>query len=97
MVNESRLEFSTHFVLRLVANRADDTTSRDLVAPLNHQETAVCVTAERAYLARLDGSCRTPIAGFGELRDGGFRFRGEILSTDGQNCLRAERSGAPVT
>ena len=76
--------------------RSDDTTSRNLVAPLNHQETALCVTAERAYLARLDGSCRTPIAGFGELSDGGFWFRGEILSTDGQCCLRAERSGAPA-
>ena len=76
--------------------RSSDTATRDAVAPLNHQATALCVTAERAFLARLDGSCRTPIAGLGELIDGGFRFRGEILSTDGAKCLKAARAGAPA-
>lgn len=75
--------------------RSSDTASRDLVAPLNHQETALCVTAERAFLAALDGSCRTPIAGLGELVDGRFRFRGEILSIDGRHCFKAARQGAP--
>ena len=76
--------------------RSEDVVSRDAVAALNHQETALCVTAERAFLAKLDGSCRTPIAGFGELVDGTFRFRGEILSTDGRQCLKASRDGAPA-
>lgn len=76
--------------------RSSDAATRDAVAPLNHQETALCVTAERAFLARLDGSCRTPIAGLGELIDGGFRFRGEILSTDGTRCLKAARDGEPA-
>ena len=76
--------------------RSEDGAARDAVAPLNDETTALCVTAERAFLARLDGSCRTPIAGLGELRDGGFRFRGEILATDGGACLQAARSGAPA-
>jgi hydroxymethylbilane synthase len=73
--------------------RSDDADLRDQLMPLNHQPSALCVTAERAFLGMLDGSCRTPIAGFGELVDGGFRFRGEILSIDGRRCLRAAREG----
>lgn len=76
--------------------RTEDSAARDAVAPLNDEATALCVTAERAFLARLDGSCRTPIAGFGELHDGSFRFRGEILATDGGRCLKAARSGEPA-
>ncbi|MFT5509660.1 MAG: hydroxymethylbilane synthase [Hyphomicrobiaceae bacterium] len=76
--------------------RSSDAEVRDLVAPLNHQETALCVTAERAFLAKLDGSCRTPIAGLGELSEAGFLFRGEILSTDGARCFKATRQGTPA-
>ncbi len=43
--------------------RAADEATAALLGAINHQETALCVTAERAFLARLDGSCRTPLAG----------------------------------
>ena len=43
--------------------RADDDATARLLAPLNDAATALCVAAERAYLAQLEGSCRTPIAG----------------------------------
>jgi hydroxymethylbilane synthase len=76
--------------------RSDDDAARAAVAPLNHQPTALCVAAERAFLARLDGSCRTPIAGLAELADGAMRFRGEILSPDGTRRLTAARDGAPA-
>ncbi len=46
-----------------VERRADDDRTAELLAPLNHQESATRVAAERALLAGLDGSCRTPIAG----------------------------------
>ena len=72
--------------------RADDAGTRQLVAPLNDVATALCVAAERAFLARLDGSCRTPIAGLAELRDGRLKFRGEILTPDGAQCHTAERT-----
>ena len=65
------------------------------LAPLNDQATALSVTAERAFLARLDGSCRTPIAGLAEWSQEGIRFRGEILSIDGRRRLSAERRGRP--
>lgn len=67
-----------------VEMRAEDGATAALVAPLNDKPTSVCVAAERAFLARLEGSCRTPISGYAELRDGALRIRGEILSPDGQ-------------
>ena len=42
--------------------RDDDAATRALLAPLNHEPTTIAVAAERAYLAVLDGSCRTPAA-----------------------------------
>ena len=78
--------------------RADDEDTARLLAPLNHAPTAICVTAERAYLTQLEGSCRTPIAGYAELLpDGGLRFRGEILSTDGIRVSAVEHIGASTT
>lgn len=73
--------------------RRDDDAAREAVAPLNHEATALCVTAERAFLAKLDGSCRTPIAGLAELRDGQIHFRGEVFSLDGKQCRKASRQG----
>ena len=73
--------------------RSDDAAARDAVAHLNHAATALCVAAERAFLAKLDGSCRTPIAGLAKLKDGKVRFRGEILSIDGKRSLKASRDG----
>lgn len=73
---------------------------RDAVAlmlqPLNHAETDVTVTCERAFLAALDGSCRTPIAGHAILKEGEIYFRGESLSLDGKHVFSAERHGALV-
>ena len=75
--------------------RSDDSTTMRLIAPLNDEATALCIAAERAYLAKLDGSCRTPIAGLAELSGGSLRFRGEILTPDGAQCHATERSGGP--
>ena len=75
--------------------RSDDAETRDLVAPLDDQATALCIAAERRYLALLNGSCRTPIAGLGVLEGDQFRFRGAIYSLDGTVCHTAERLGSP--
>jgi hydroxymethylbilane synthase len=74
--------------------RAEDQDTARLVAPLNDAATALCVAAERAFLATLEGSCRTPIAGLAELRGGTLRFRGEILAPDGTQCYATERTGS---
>lgn len=70
--------------------RTGDNKIEDLLAPLNDADTALCVAAERAYLAQLEGSCRTPIAGFAQLEGAKLRMRGEVLSTDGQRVHVAD-------
>ena len=64
-------------------------------AAIHHAPTGQRLAAERAYLAALDGSCETPIAGLAELDGGQIRLRGEILRPDGSDCL-TEAGTAPV-
>lgn len=73
--------------------RSDDAATAARVAALDDPRTHLAVTAERAFLALLDGSCRTPIAGLAELDGSTLRFRGELLATDGSVSWRAERTG----
>jgi hydroxymethylbilane synthase len=70
--------------------RADDAAAHEILAPLHDRASATCVTAERAMLAALDGSCRTPIAGFAELTGERLRLRAILLSPDGSAERRAE-------
>jgi hydroxymethylbilane synthase len=74
--------------------RSDDARTAEIVAPLNDQATALCVTAERAFLSKLEGSCRTPIAGHAELRNGAVHISGEILTPDGSESITASRTGS---
>jgi hydroxymethylbilane synthase len=65
-----------------------------LLAPLNHEESMVRVSAERALLAALEGSCRTPIAALAEFVGADrLRLRGLIATPDGRACHRAEETG----
>jgi hydroxymethylbilane synthase len=76
--------------------RANDEAVAHLLAPINHQATALAVAVERTFLARLDGSCRTPIAGLAELASpDSLVFRGMILTPDGRKCLATRREGRP--
>ena len=74
--------------------RSGDQRTADVVAPLNHEASATAVTAERAFLGRLEGSCRTPIAGLAEITGGAMQFRGQVLSPDGKVSYAVERHGA---
>ncbi|OYW14152.1 MAG: hydroxymethylbilane synthase [Rhodospirillales bacterium 12-54-5] len=65
-----------------------------LLEALNDNETERCITAERAYLLALDGSCRTPIAGLAEMENGQITLRGEVLSLDGRIRHTAQASAA---
>jgi len=64
---------------------------------LNCEETKTAVDCERAFLAALDGNCRTPIAGQAKIVDGELVFQGLIAKPDGSIVFRAERTGAPET
>jgi hydroxymethylbilane synthase len=75
--------------------RADDGGSLGLLAAIDHPASSVCVRAERALLAALDGSCHTPIAGHAEIAAGRLHLRALIARPDGSACLRAARVGMP--
>ncbi len=64
--------------------RSDNSTVIDLLTPVNHIPTYLCVQAERAFLRALDGSCRTPIAGLATLEQDLCTFTGLVASTDGK-------------
>ncbi|HZF35901.1 MAG TPA: hydroxymethylbilane synthase, partial [Candidatus Angelobacter sp.] len=68
---------------------------RALLAPLDHRATTLCVSAERACLAELDGSCHTPIAAYAELSADGrsLNLRSLIALPDGTAVRRDERVG----
>ncbi len=71
--------------------REDDTAIRDMLAPFNHSQSEVCVTAERALLAALGGSCRTPIAALAEYEgEESLRLRGLVARPDGSRLHRTE-------
>ncbi|WP_404382347.1 hydroxymethylbilane synthase [Caenispirillum salinarum] len=77
--------------------REGDAESIALVEALNHQETYICVTAERAFLRRLDGSCRTPIGGWCRFTGPDtIRFDGLVVRPDGTGLLETFREG-PVS
>ena len=77
-----------------LAVRSDDRRMLDVVAALDHAQTHAAITAERAMLAVLDGSCRTPVGALTTGQGVGLTLRGEILSLDGQTTFRAEASGS---
>ncbi len=74
--------------------READARTADLLAKINHSETLTAVRTERAFLAVLDGSCRTPIAGHARIESGGISFRGMILRPDGSEAHETTRIGA---
>lgn len=76
-----------------IERRSDDEKIADLLRPVHDVETAQRVAAERAFLARLDGSCQTPIAGYAELQNTRLLLRGEILRPDGSQALSGTREG----
>ncbi len=73
--------------------RAGDGALRGRLAAIDHEPTSRCVTAERALLAALDGSCRTPIAAYARLQDGELVIRGRLLTPDGAGMRDVCRSG----
>jgi hydroxymethylbilane synthase len=76
--------------------RAGDAWLRSLLEPLHDLRTGACVEAERAMLAALDGSCRTPIAGLAEFEGNELVLEGLLLMPDGSAEIRARTQGDPA-
>ena len=79
-------------VIAIVA-RSDDAVTLRRLAGISHRETASALAAERAYLAVLDGSCRTPIGGLARIAGGELVFRGIIVTPDGRTAHETGRRG----
>ena len=75
--------------------RAGDLALQQLLAPLNDPASAACVAAERAMLAALDGSCRTPIAGLATITGDRLGLDALLLAPDGSAERRDHVAGAP--
>jgi hydroxymethylbilane synthase len=71
--------------------RNDDSVVRELVEAIDDASTHLAIACERGFLAALDGSCRTPIAGLAQVEADQLNFRGEVLSLDGQASWTASR------
>jgi hydroxymethylbilane synthase len=76
--------------------RAGDMAALEFLAAVDHAETNVRIRAERALLAALDGSCRTPIGGLAEISGGRLRLRGLVAKADGSAMYETEREGSPA-
>jgi hydroxymethylbilane synthase len=74
--------------------RSNDARTRALLAPLDHRETRICVSAERALNAALEGGCQVPIAAYAELTGEALRLRALVGDPDGSRVIRGERRGA---
>lgn len=74
--------------------RADDMDTLALLAPLNDEQTCLCVLAERAMNHALEGGCQVPIAGFATLSDGVLSMEGRVGTPDGNTLLIAKNSVA---
>ncbi len=74
--------------------RGEDAATNRLVAGIDHRDTHLALTLERAFLGVLDGSCRTPIAGHAKVDGERISFRGQILKPDGSAVHETTRSGS---
>lgn len=72
--------------------RADDETILQLLAPLNHLATRLCVIAERAMNKTLEGGCQVPIAGFATIDGDTLSLRGRVGSIDGKTLLKSQNT-----
>lgn len=79
-----------------IESRQADHEIKQYLQALEDSETRVCVTAERAMNARLNGGCQVPIAGFAILQNNQVFLRGLVASLDGKKILRAVAHGAPA-
>jgi hydroxymethylbilane synthase len=76
-----------------IESRVNDTRIDALLALINHRETCIRLACERSFLAQLDGSCRTPLAGLAWFENEILHFSGMILTPDGSQLHRVALQG----
>ncbi|HDH52993.1 MAG TPA: hydroxymethylbilane synthase [Nitrospirae bacterium] len=75
--------------------RVDDEFINNILRNLNHEETSICVSAERAFLKKLEGGCQVPIAAYAELKDGDIVIKGLVGSLKGETLIKDVIQGKP--
>ncbi|GBE37277.1 porphobilinogen deaminase [bacterium BMS3Bbin07] len=73
--------------------RTGDDFINNLIMPLNHEDTSVCVRAERAFLKRLEGGCQVPVGAYARLIDGKIVMDGLVGSVSGEKIIREQMEG----
>lgn len=78
-----------------IERRENDLNTAGLLEAIHDTPTGQRLSAERAFLKELDGSCETPIAGLAELQGGQIHLRGEVLRPDGSEAIN-DHATAPI-
>lgn len=78
-----------------IETREKDADIAMIMQKLNHPETQVCVTGERAFLKEIEGSCHIPVACFAKIKDSIVRMTAVVASTDGKTLVK-EHAISPI-
>ncbi len=73
--------------------REDDEEMRELVAGLEDAQARAAITAERAFLRRLEGGCQVPVGALGRVEEGRLQLEGIVLTLDGRRYIKESVSG----
>lgn len=73
--------------------REEDEFIISLLKKINHTESSICIDAERAFLKSIDGSCKTPMAAYCEIKAGQLYLRVLLCSLDGKESFQTHRTG----
>jgi hypothetical protein len=77
----------------MIEIKSDDQRTADAVAKLDHQHTRTCITAERAFLRRLEGGCQVPIGAHATMHRENMTLEGMVGSLDGSVVFRERITG----
>ncbi|MCK5098062.1 MAG: hydroxymethylbilane synthase, partial [Desulfobacteraceae bacterium] len=80
-----------------IETRENDPDIEPVMATLNHEETAICVAGERAFLNRLEGSCHVPVGCFAKFVDKNIILTGIVASIDGEQIIKHTLNAEPDT
>ena len=74
--------------------REDDREINDIISQINHKESSISASAERAFLAELGGGCQVPVGCYARIKKDRINILGLIASTDGREIIREEIDGS---
>ncbi len=73
--------------------RNNDASIQSLVSAINHEQTAVAVTAERTFMRMLEGGCQIPVGCYSQVDHETFRITGFVSNPDGTKAIKDKAEG----